>query len=266
MARQPVTNRLHRAAVVALNHVPAPVAGAFGYDSRLGRLARPLVNRLVPRGVVPVVVRSGPAAGIKLLIDPQTEKFFWTGVHELPVQHALERLLHPGSTFWDVGAHAGFFTFLAARLVGAAGNVEAFEPMPGNRRRLAAAVELNGATNVRVHDYALSDRGGDATLFGSSASVTWSLVPDGGESEGVTVATRTLDSLARSLPLPDVLKVDAEGSELAVLRGGAELLRECRPAILLEADEEGVAAVRAAIPTYALERLDATHWLLRRSQ
>ena len=224
------------------------------------------MNRLLPRNVVPVVVRSGPAAGVKLLIDPQTEKFFWTGAHELPVQTALQRLLRPGATFWDVGAHAGFFTLLAARIVGRTGNVEAFEPMPGNRRRLAIAVELNGATNVRVHDCAVSDRAGDATLYGSSASVTWSLVAESGASDAVSVATRTLDSLAQSLPPPDVLKVDAEGSELAVLRGGVELLQERRPAILLEADEQGIADVRAALPAYASERLDATHWLLRPSQ
>ena len=221
------------------------------------------MNRLLPRDVVPVVVRSGPAAGVKLLIDLQTEKFFWTGVHELPVQYALQRLLRPGATFWDVGAHAGFFTLLAARIVGPTGNIEAFEPMPANRRRLAAAVDLNGATNVRVHDYAVSDRGGDATLYGSSASVTWSLVAESGGSDAVSVATRTLDSLAQSLPPPDVLKVDAEGSELAVLRGGVGLLQERRPAILLEADEAAVAAIRTVAPGYSLERLDATHWLLR---
>lgn len=243
--------------------MPAPVARAFRYDARLGRLARPLVNRVLPRNVVPVVVRSGPAAGITVLIDPQTEKFFWTGAHELPVQQALQRLLRPGATFWDVGAHAGFFALLAARLVGPDGRVDAFEPLPENRRRLERALELNGAANVHVHDCAVSDCAGATTLYGSSASVTWSLVPGGERDETLAVAAKTLDSLAESLPPPDVLKVDAEGSEPAVLRGGLGLLRERRPAILLEADEAGVAALVETIPAYSAERLDATHWLVR---
>lgn len=197
------------------------------------------------------------------MIDPQTEKFFWTGAHELPVQEALRRVLQPGATFWDVGAHAGFFAILAARLVGSSGRVDAFEPLPDNRRRLARAIELNGVTNVNVHACAVSDRGGEATLYGSSASVTWSLVDEGGASEAVTVATETLDSLARSLPPPDVLKIDVEGSEVAVLRGGIELLRERRPSILVESDEAGIAAIRDLTREYAVERLDPTHWLLR---
>lgn len=246
-----------------LNHVPAPVARAFGYDGRLGRLARPLVNRLLPRRAVPVVVRAGPAAGISVVIDPQTEKFFWTGAHELPVQEALRRVLQPGATFWDVGAHAGFFAILASRIVGPSGRVHAFEPLPDNRRRLALALELNGVTNVDVHDCALSDRAGHAMLYGTSASVTWSLVAARDASDAVTVATETLDSLARSLPPPNVLKIDVEGSELAVLRGGIELLRERRPSILVESDEAGIAAIRDVTPEYAVERLDPTHWLLR---
>lgn len=179
------------------------------------------------------------------------------------MQQALERLLRPGGTFWDVGAHAGFFTLLASRLVGGQGRVDAFEPSPENRRRLVRALSLNAAANVHVHDCAVSDRIGAATLYGSTASVTWSLLPDGAADAAVTVPSQTLDALAQSLPAPDVLKIDAEGTEVGVLRGGLQLLRERRPVVLVEMDAAAAGAVRDTMPFYSVERLDPTHWLLQ---
>ena len=254
---------VEKTVVGILNAAPAPVAGLFRSDARLGRLVRPWLNRLVPSRVTEVVVRSGHARGLKLLIDPRTEKFYWTGAHEVHVQDALVRLLRPGMTFWDVGAHIGFFTLLASRLVGAAGEVHAFEPLAENRSRLEAAVRANGCENVVVHELAVAERSGEVLLYGGEASVAWSLRPDGTEQRGVTVSARTLDELARALRPPDVLKIDVEQVELDVLRGGAELLSAHRPAILLEAAEEALAEeARALVPSYALERLGPKHWLL----
>jgi len=123
--------------------VPAPVARLFTTDSRASKLLRPLVNRFAPQGLTWVEVRSGGAHGISLLIDAQKEKFLWTGLHEPAVQRALAEQLRPGMTFWDVGAHVGFFTVLAARLVGEGGHVHAFEPVEENQRRLRAAVDAH---------------------------------------------------------------------------------------------------------------------------
>jgi FkbM family methyltransferase len=241
--------------------VPAPVARLFTTDSRASKLLRPLVNRLAPQGLTWVDVRSGEAQGISLLIDAQKEKFLWTGLHEPAVQRALAEQLRPGMTFWDVGAHVGFFTVLAARLVGADGHVHAFEPVEENRRRLEAAVERNGCGNVTIHPVALSSARGEAVIHAQDSSATWSLT---GEGEGVTVPTETLDSLG--IPPPDLVKIDAEGVELEVLRGGAELLSEVRPPLVVEfTTPELVEEARGLLPGYRFEQLEGNHWLLRKA-
>ena len=90
----------------------------------------------------------------------------------------------------------------------------------------------------------------------------WSLA---GEGEGVPVQTETLDSLR--LPAPDLVKIDAEGVELDVLRGGKELLSGVRPALLVEfTTTELVEQARALLPGYRFEHLDGNHWLLRKPE
>jgi FkbM family methyltransferase len=236
------------------------VARFFATDSRAAWLLRPLVNRLVPAGPSWVAVRSGPAQGIRLLIDAKKEKFLWTGLHEPAVQRALTELLRPGMTFWDVGAHVGFFTILGARLVGDRGRVRAFEPVEENRARLAAAVERNGCGNVTIEAVALSSERGEAVLHPHESSAMWSLA--GGGTEGVTVRCETLDSLGH--PAPDVIKIDAEGVELDVLRGGRELLSAVRPLLLVEFTTPAlVEEARVLLAGYRFEHLEGNHWLLR---
>ena len=87
------------------------------------------------------------------------------GLYELDTARVLKRLLRPGDHFIDGGANIGYFTLLAARLVGPAGRVDAFEPLPENHARLLAHLDLNGlADRVRVHRLALSDRAGEAVI------------------------------------------------------------------------------------------------------
>jgi FkbM family methyltransferase len=235
------------------------VARLFSTDSRASRLLRPLVNRLAPGEPTLVAVRSGPGHGIQLLIDPKTEKFLWTGLHEPAVQEAMTELLRPGMTFWDVGAHVGFFTILGARLVGDQGHVHAFEPVEENLQRLAVAVEVNGSGNVTIHPIAVSSTRGEAVLHAHDSSAMWSLA---GEGEGQTVRTQTLDSFG--LQPPDLVKIDVEGVELEVLRGGGELLSEAQPALLVEFTTEAlVEEARGLLPGYGFRHLDGNHWLLR---
>ena len=105
--------------IAVLNMIPGSLAARFRNGALVTRALRPLVNRLLPGRAAWIVVRSGPARGLRLLIEPKTEKFYWTGAHEVAVQQTIADLLKPGMTFWDVGAHIGFFSLLASRRVGA---------------------------------------------------------------------------------------------------------------------------------------------------
>ena len=252
-----------KALVSLINSVPAPLAAYLRTDRALTGLLRPIVNRLMPSGLMKVKVRSGAAAGLWLIIDARREKFFWTGTHERGVQQALCEILKPGMVFWDVGANIGFFSLIASRCVGAAGRVHAFEPMHANRKRLAKNLAINGSGNVTIHDCALAASSGEAVLHSHYSSLMWTLVAERGHREGIAVRCETLDELAERLGAPDLIKVDTEGNELEVLRGGIRLLSSKTPSILYETDEATQAETRNLLPAYRFRRLDERHWLLR---
>jgi FkbM family methyltransferase len=140
-----------------------------------------------------------------------------------PGQTALlgERL-RPGMTVVDGGAHVGYFTCQAARLVGPRGLVLAFEPAPRNFELLTANVWRNGFTNVACFPWALSDEPGLAPLRLSDANTgDHRLAADG---EGPLVRVAALDAVLAIRPPVDVVKLDVQGWEEAAVRGMASLL------------------------------------------
>ena len=169
-----------------------------------------------------------------------------------PGKHALiRRHLRPGMTFIDVGANKGDFTLLAARIVGDSGRVISIEPEPDNHSILRRSIELNGYTNVRVMHLALSDRDGTATLQIGSTSGAHTLSPEFSGTRTVEVPTRTLDGVVaeQQLASVDMIKIDVQGLELAVLRGAAETLR-ANPRIILLLDLPKQSEKRRAIGEY----------------
>lgn len=258
-----IRHRADRAAVRLLQRVPPGVAARFASESVAARIARPLVNRLLPSGEIVVPVASGPARGLRVVIEPRHEKFYWTGSYELPVQQALVAALSPGGVLWDIGAHAGFFSVLAGRLVGPTGRVVAVEPMPENRRRVLESVKLNGLENVDVLPFAVAAEAGTAVLYPVGASSMWTLAEQEAGEPGRAVECVTLMGLATRAPEPDVVKIDVEGAELDVIRGGVELLLRARPRLLVEfVSDDVVGAARRLLPPYRFERLGPRQWLL----
>jgi FkbM family methyltransferase len=205
-----------------------------------------------------VVVRSGPARGLRLLIDPQHEKYYWTGAYERPVQGAFEALLRPGDVVWDIGAHIGFFSLLAARQVGREGVVHALEPSPANRDRLEATLRLNGETRVHVHALAVSGERGARRLYGENS--TASFIPR--DESPINVDGRTLDDLLDELDTPDFVKLDVEEAELDCLRGARELLTSVRPILVMELHRDAdIDEANKLLEEYELHRVSSRHWI-----
>jgi FkbM family methyltransferase len=160
-----------------------------------------------------------------------------SGGFELPETEWLLSRARPGTTAIDVGANVGMFT---VPLAGRAARVLALEPAPPNVDRLEENLRRNGLTNVVVRPVAVGEaagtlvlRLGDDPMFHSTTEV--------GEGRGtgdeLQVEATTLDAEWRAAGSPDVsvVKVDVEGGEPPVLRGGRELLAAQKPALLLEA-------------------------------
>ena len=149
----------------------------------------------------------------------------------------LRAQLKPGDVFLDIGAHIGLFTVVASRLVSPGGKVFSFEPTPFTREVLTEVVRLNGCEDVaEVRGEAVSERSGTMTFHdtGDEASNANSLVNIERGTSGIEVPVISIDDLVADRKIrPACLKIDAEGAELDVLRGGRRTIEEFRPVIRL---------------------------------
>ena len=173
------------------------------------------------------------------------------GAYE-PAKHALIRKhLRPGMTFIDVGANKGDFTLLAARLAGKSGTVISIEPEPENYSILHRSIALNDYGNIRALQIALSDRDGTATMQIGPTSGAHTLSPEFNGLRTVEVPTKTLDGIVaeQRLESVDMIKIDVQGLELAVLHGASETLR-ANPRIIVLLDLPKQSEKRRAIGEY----------------
>jgi FkbM family methyltransferase len=159
---------------------------------------------------------------------------------ESAVQEAMVRHLARGAVFYDIGANLGFFSLLAAHLSGLReGRVYAFEAAPDNAEAIRRNAELNLIGNIEVIGAAVSASSGRAQLQVVDDQ-SWSKLAGYGEHpftvEVIEVETVAIDDLLGrgELPPPDVVKIDVEGAEIAVLQGMRETIDRHRPAIICE--------------------------------
>jgi FkbM family methyltransferase len=222
------------------------------YGSPLARLRRvPVLGRcvswagakLVPRDALAwVQVQDGPAQGLWLHLNPRTGKTYFEGGGEPEVQQALRQHLRAGMTFYDIGANIGFFSLLAARLVGEKGRVVAFEADPEIAARLREHVARNEFGWITVEEKAVWSEP-RAVFFARTDPAT---SPDRGlghvvsvsEGNTIQVSAVSLDDYTKTRPTPDFLKCDVEGAEVEVFRGAQRLLTEKRPGIICEMHSE----------------------------
>jgi FkbM family methyltransferase len=158
----------------------------------------------------------------------------WLGSYEYEQRLLFERLVTEGSVVFDVGAHVGFYTLLAAILVGRRGKVYAFEPLPANIHYLRAHLRINRIANVTVIEKAVSDSSGVATFVEEPSSAMGHFASYG----NLTVPTVSLDDLflEGDIPSPDFIKIDVENAASLVLQGAERLLQSARPAIFLSTE------------------------------
>ena len=196
------------------------------YVRRPRQLARRLGQMLAapPVGLTAVTLPWG--ATVRVNPAETIGRAVWTtGVYDLAVCEVLFRLTPAGGAAIDAGANVGVLATLLAARAGPTGRVECFEPHPLLVERLRENV-ARYAPQATVHALALSDRAGFARLVTPpdfAANEGLGRLADGPTNEGVEVPTATLDALFPTARF-DVLKLDVEGHEAAVLRGAHGLL------------------------------------------
>jgi len=171
------------------------------------------------------------------------ELAIWGGREELETR-VFWGAIKKGMVVVDLGANIGYYTLLAATLVGPRGKVYAIEPLPANYSTLTRNVELNNfATIVEPHQLAISDRDGDSRFFLGQADNLGTLLDHskntGKENDFITVKTTTLDTFLNGRGI-DFLRMDIEGSECEVFDGmPATFHQNIPPRILFEVHPTG---------------------------
>ena len=132
--------------------------------------------------------------------------------------------LRPGDTMVDLGANIGYYSLVAAAIVGDSGRVYAFEPDPGNFELLQRNIELNGFHQIHARNEAVSDAAGVTRLFLSAENQgDHRIYPAREEGVGrghVDVACLDFDTFVEAEGIsPDLVKIDTQGAEAAILRG-----------------------------------------------
>lgn len=228
-----------RAASTASRQLPNWIKSGIYVIPGLSHGIRWLLSWAAPDKPVIVQVAGGLNRGVRMRLNLKTQKYFWLGTHEIPVQLAMSREIRPSMTVYDVGAHIGFFTLAFAGLVDKAGKVYAFEPLRRNLQALRENLALNEelTTNVTVVEAAISDLSGRRVLHNVASSCTARLASTPHRDDSTQeIVSITLDEFVfdRQMSPPHLLKLDIEGAEVLALRGAQRLLREVRPLWILE--------------------------------
>jgi FkbM family methyltransferase len=215
-----------------------------------GRLLGSAVLRLKDRNLAPRFHISTNIEAEKILKKDNEEELLDMFLGEIT----------PGDIVFDIGANIGLYTLPAALKLGGTGSVYAFEPVPLWFQRLRENIQLNrlsSMSNIFTYNVGLSDKNEMCNLVmkgvqGSgmgSITANYPNQPDKDKTEVIPVQLYRGDDflLEKGIPRPNIVKIDVEGAELAVLRGLEKSLQysgcrfilcEVHPALMTDAHGE----------------------------
>jgi len=161
-----------------------------------------------------------------------------TRTKEAAIAAQLAGMVPADGVMYDIGANIGLYTLMFA--ANRNRKVHSFEPGTAALSFLRRNVARNALSNVRIHPLVLTDHAGTCRFVLDHATTATSHVACADEA-GADVACTDLDSYLRehSLPEPDLVKIDVEGHDMAVLRGMRGLLMRRRPLVWLEGGSRG---------------------------
>ena len=198
-----------------------------------------------------------------VLPDVVSAAIYQYGYFEEGMTRFILTHLRPGMTFLDVGAHMGYFSLLAARVVGDTGSVHSFEPTPRTFKVLRE--NTAGVRNISVNNVAvfredkqltLTDYGFRRPAFNTlfdAAGV--GAVGDEGEVTRYDVKATSIDNyVAATGARPDFIKIDAEGAEEDIVRGMCDTIKRLQPILTLEVGDDNQQVMRNAVVVEELTR------------
>jgi len=175
--------------------------------------------------------------GMKVRFPAKWSRYYESD-YEAENYNFLRDYVKPGMHVIDIGAHIGLFSATCSTLVGPKGKIVSFEPTPGTFNVLRETLTLNQCNNVQPVQAAVSNRTGTDTFYIShvAACNSNSLVKnkEGDEVTAYDVKLVTIDSIITdNLLQPSLIKIEAEGAELDVLKGGTTTFATYKPVLIL---------------------------------
>lgn len=203
--------------------------------------------------------------GAKIYLSPDSQlkylkRSFDKDLLALAAQHSS-----PEAVLWDIGANCGVLSFAPT----AAKQIIAVEADPFLVSVLQESAALSRLPVVIV-PAAVYDKAGMAEFaIAKRGRASNYLVTAGGNSQSqgersrITVPTITLDQMLEYFGAPTLVKIDVEGAEVEVLRGGERLLRDARPLIYFEATSRTYQRCEQILQAagYTLEKGAEMNWL-----
>jgi FkbM family methyltransferase len=159
------------------------------------------------------------------------------GAIEPPLTHFFANTVKPGQTVVDVGANVGYFTVLAAKLVGKEGRVIAFEANPSTCELLRDNLSMNWLTDhdIEVRTEAAYSENTTVKFHASAKFVGDSSIQERpahahrlDEITMIEVPAVRLDDALKDVPVVDLLKIDIEGGEYHAFKGMLRLIKDDR--------------------------------------
>ncbi len=185
-------------------------------------VVRTILVLIIPDRIQVDGIRLWLGRGIHCKIN----KFEYIVGYESFTTHILKDYLKKGDYFIDIGAHIGWFSLVASRLVGSEGKVYAFEPEPNNFAQLLKNIEANGYNNIVPVPKAISNIKGicDLRLDKKPGFHSLYLAPE--QTGTIKVDVTTLDDFFDREGWPPVsfIKMDTQGGEANILNGAKNLL------------------------------------------
>ncbi len=187
------------------------------------RILTPIVNALKPNHIMInnhkfYIDKHDTAVSQELLLSGKWEEYE-TGL--------FKKRIKSGDIVIDIGAHIGYYTLIAAHLVGNKGKVYAFEPDSKNFGILKRNIEENGYKNVILVNKAVTDFSRETNLFLNNENTGDHRIYNSEDKrKSVTVRTVTLDEFFRNkAKRVDLIKMDIQGSEMRAFKGGQKIIK-----------------------------------------
>jgi FkbM family methyltransferase len=176
-----------------------------------------------------VKVKAGPLTGRKWIITSGAK--YLRGTQEVYKTEAFIKNFKKGEILFDIGAHVGYFSAMAALINDGTGGVFAFEPRPMNARFFRKHMKKNNFQNVTLFEAAVGDSEKDVKFDTGHGSATGHVSTRG----RMKVKQVSIDNMIKKgiLPFPDFIKIDVEGGEIEVLKGLTEIISIHHPKILV---------------------------------